>query len=82
MQELHKFGWDLELSSDLARHEKQASTLFFRKNSVEREGARVVCVAPCQYSKLTLLNHDERQGSNKDQGDCSSSSWQSVSLVK
>ena len=82
MQELHKSGWDLELSSDLARDKQQASTLFFRKNSVEREGARVVCVAPCRDSLLTLLNHDERQGSNKHQGGCSSSSCQSVSLAK
>ena len=60
LQELHKFGWDLELSSDLARSRHQASTLFFRKNSVERAGARVVCVAPGKQDSLTLLNHDDR----------------------
>lgn len=60
LQELYKLGWDLELSSDLARSRWQAAALFFRKTSVERPGARVVCVAPGKHDMLTLLNHDHR----------------------
>ena len=58
LQELHKLGWDLEMSSDLARSRLQAAALFFRKTSVERPGTRVVCVAPGKSDTLTLLNHD------------------------
>ena len=59
LQELYKLGWDLELTSDLARSRWQAAALFFRKTSTERPGVRVVCVAPGKRDMLTLLNHDE-----------------------
>ena len=59
LQELYKLGWDLELSSDLARSEYQAAALFFRKTSIERPGARVVCVAPGKKDMFILLNFDQ-----------------------
>ena len=60
LQELHKLGYDLQLSSDLARSRWQSATLFFRKMDVERPASRVVCVAPGKNDMITLLSHDER----------------------
>ena len=40
LEELYKIGYELDLSSDLARSELQASTLFFRKTACEQLGAR------------------------------------------
>lgn len=59
-EELFKLGYELDLSSDLARYRWQASTLFFRKTSYERPGARVICVAPGKRDRISLMNHDER----------------------
>ena len=60
LQELHKLGWDLDLSCRLARYHCNASVLFFRKVSTERPGAWVVCVATAKTSWVSLLNHDQR----------------------
>ena len=40
LEELYKIGYELDLSSDLARSELQASTLLFRKTACEQLGAR------------------------------------------
>ena len=40
LEELYKIGYELDLSSDLARSKLQASTLFFRKTACEQPGAR------------------------------------------
>ena len=40
LEELYKKGYELDLSSDLARSKLQASTLFFRKTACEQPGAR------------------------------------------
>ena len=53
-EELHKIGYDLEISSELARYSSvpwqgptlTAGTLFFRKVTSERPAAKVVCVDP------------------------------------
>jgi hypothetical protein len=59
-EELHKLGYDLDLSSDLSRSKYQASALFFRKTTYERPPAKVVCVAPGKFDSMTLMNHDEK----------------------
>ena len=54
LEELHKIGYDLEISSELARYSSvtwegptsTAGTLFFRKVTSERPAAKVVCVDP------------------------------------
>ena len=54
LNELHKIGYDLEISSDLARYRTvtwqgptlAAGSLFFRKVTGERPAAKVVGVAP------------------------------------
>jgi len=60
LQELYKLGWDLQLSSDLARSRWKTAARFIRKTSTGRPGARVVCVPPGKCDMLTLLNHDHR----------------------
>ena len=47
IEELHKIGYDLQISSDLMRTQESASTLFFKKMawSSERRQAKVICVA-------------------------------------
>ena len=40
LEELHKIGYELDLCSDLARSNLQASTIFFRKTACEQPGAR------------------------------------------
>ena len=60
LEELYKIGYELDLSSDLARSSWQASTLFFRKTTCEQPEVRVMCVAPGKIDRITLLNHDER----------------------
>ena len=67
LNELHKIGYDLEISSDLARYRTvtwqgptpAAGSLFFRKVTSERPPAKVVCVAPGKADTIVLLNHSE-----------------------
>jgi len=60
IEELHKIGYDLQISSDLNRwpYSPRAS-LFFKKVTSERSKARVVCVAPGREDTIVLLNHSE-----------------------
>jgi hypothetical protein len=61
LEELHGTGWQLLLSADLDRFLVQAATLFFQRTTREGPGlVRVVCVAPGEWDKIILINHDER----------------------
>lgn len=58
-EELYKLGCDILFSSDLARMKDQ-STWFVRKVTSERQGRRVICLAPSKLDTITLLKHDDR----------------------
>ena len=58
IEELHKIGYDLQISSDLMRG--SASTLFFKKVTSERRQAKVICVALGSSDRITLINHNDR----------------------
>merc|ERR1719350_1563433 len=60
LEELHKIGYDLQISSDLMRAEESASTLFFKKVAGERRKAKVICVALGSSDRITLINHNNR----------------------
>jgi len=57
IEELHKIGYDLQISSDLMRG--SASTLFFKKVTSERRQAKVICVALGSSDRITLINHND-----------------------
>jgi len=57
LEELHKMGFDLQMSSDLIRDSSSAGCLFFRKLTSERPSAKVVCIAPREDDTIVLLNH-------------------------
>jgi len=59
LEELHKMGFNLQISSDLIRTSPSAGTLFFRKVTSERPTAKVVCIAPREKNTIVLLNHSE-----------------------
>ena len=59
IEELHKKGYDLQISSDLMRTEESASTLFFKKVAGERRQAKVICVALGSSDRITLINHND-----------------------
>merc|ERR1719319_183649 len=56
--EMYKMGYDLVTNADLARTVDH-STLFFRHNSTERPGSKIVCVAPGKTDTLVLLLADD-----------------------
>merc|ERR1711974_368643 len=68
LEEMHKMGYDLQISSDLARcsvviwngPQSTTGTLFFRKVASERPTAKVVCVAPGRTDTIVLMNHNEK----------------------
>ena len=60
IEELHKIGYDLQISSDLMRTQESASTLFFKKVAGERRQAKVICVALGSSDRITLINHNDR----------------------
>merc|ERR1719150_1559406 len=60
LEELHKKGYDLQISSDLMRTEESASTLFFKKVAGERRQAKVICVALGSSDRISLINHNNR----------------------
>jgi len=60
IEELHKIGYDLQISSDLMRTQESASTLFFKKVAGERRQAKVICVALGSSDRITLINHNNR----------------------
>merc|ERR1711953_1229444 len=68
LEEMHKMGYDLQISSDLARcsvviwngPQSTTGTLFFRKVASERPTAKVVCVAPGRTDAIVLMNHSEK----------------------
>merc|ERR1711936_22926 len=68
LEEMHKMGYDLQISSDLARcsvviwNGPQSTTgaLFFRKVTSERPTSKVVCVAPGRTDIIVLMNHNEK----------------------
>ena len=59
IEELHKIGYDLQISSDLVQTEESASTLFFKKVTSERRQAKVICVALGSSDRITLINHND-----------------------
>ena len=59
IEELHKIGYDLQISSDLMQTEESASTLFFKKVTSERRQAKVICVALRSSDRITLINHND-----------------------
>merc|ERR1712088_398629 len=59
IEELHKIGYDLQISSDLMRTEESASTLFFKKVAGERRQTKVICVALGSSDRITLINHND-----------------------
>merc|ERR1712165_376631 len=68
LEEMHKMGYDLQISSDLARcsvviwngPQSTTGTLFFRKVASERPTSKVVCVAPGRTDTIVLMNHNEK----------------------
>jgi len=60
LEELHKMGYDLQITSDLTRVRYSAASLFFKKVASERPAAKVVCIAPGKEDKIILMNHNER----------------------
>merc|ERR550525_1266137 len=68
LEEMHKMGYDLQISSDLARcsvviwngPQSTTGTLFFRKVASERPTSKVVCVAPGRTDTIVLMNHSEK----------------------
>ena len=60
VEELHKMGYDLQVTSDLTRQRYSAASLFFKKVAGERPAAKVVCIAPGKEDKIILMNHNER----------------------
>ena len=60
LEELHKMGYDLQISADLTQAQFAADVLFFRKVTRERPTAKVVCIAPWKQDTIVLLNHNER----------------------
>merc|ERR1719230_1602296 len=59
IEDLHKTGYDLQISSDLMRTQESASTLFFKKVAGERRQAKVICVALGSSDRITLINHND-----------------------
>jgi len=59
IEDLHKTGYDLQISSDLMRTEESASTLFFKKVTSERRQAKVICVGLGSSDRITLINHND-----------------------
>ena len=59
LEELHKMGYDLQISAASTQARLAADTLFFRKVTCERPKAKVVCIAPWKQDTIILLNHNE-----------------------
>ena len=59
LEELHKMGYDLQITSDLTRVRNSAASLFFKKVASERPAARAVCIAASKDDKIILMNHNE-----------------------